>query len=709
MIARLRRVFQRLRGGAPDTASAPAPELLARIDQLEGTLRAVEAALASRAEGHTAWLTNLQAGIGDIHSALGGITATVEVQAQHLKDLNDWLTSTVMTVTSMSTVPVLPSPTLQSMLAPAQPVDRSGALGRAQEVWQVMAWLSNDPAERDTLVSVVMPTRNRRDHLERAIQSVLSQRHRRLELVVVDDGSTDSTGELLESVEDPRVTVLRTPGVGQTQARNMGLDAATGQVITYLDDDNLMHPGWLHAVAWAFDRWPDRQLIYGARLVEDAPARLSKPSGAMPSLDFQPFERRRLEQMNYIDMNTIAHLAGLPGARFDETLPSSTDWQLVLTLTAKYQPLELPAIACLYGTYAPNRVADDPSRMDDNRLVRARVHTTRPIRILSFNELFPLVSETYIHEEMRALAANGASIGFTAARKSISPYPIEEPVWSNLKEAIEVHDPDLIFMYWVTHVGHELPLLENLGRPFALRVHSFDFDVEAIRQLQEHPLCAGVWAYPAQVLQLPGAHALAPIFTSHTSMPPPRPTRDLVFSVSAGLPKKNFPLLMEAMDQLSDLDRGIAVSYSNNEEQTIEDLQRMVAERDNPPFLRVNMPRAEVFDNLSRTAVLTYTVHDGVKMGMPMSIVEAMRAGCCVIHADREELREVLGTSWRPYRTVEDIVRHVREVMVGGPTIEAERQANRAFATEHFCAPERGRRFHTEVSEAIEAWRLRVG
>jgi len=706
MIAGLRRIFGRRRAvattsePAPDPEPAPAAELLERIEQLEGALGAVEATLASTAELHTAWLTNHEAGIGDIHSALSN-------QAQQLNDVSNWLTSTVTLVTAMSSVPVLPSPSLQAIAArDARPVDPVAILRHDQSVWQVMSWLALDPSERETLVSVIMPTRNRREYLERAVRSVLNQRHQRLELVVIDDGSTDSTPEFVETIEDPRVKVLHTTGLGEAAARNLGLASATGEVITYLDDDNLMHPGWLHAVAWAFDRLPDRHLLYGARLIEDASARAGSASGAMPNLEFIPFDRRRLEQANFIDMNTIAHRAGLPEAHFDESLQSVIDWELALVLTARYEPIELPVISCLYGTYASGRIADKPVRLDFARQVLAQVHTTRSMRILCHNELFP-VAETSINEEMSALEAHGARIGFAASRESVSPHPIDQPLWHDLDEAIREHDPDLVFMYGVTHANRELPNLEYHGRPFAVRVHSFDLD--SIRRLQEHPLCAGVWAYPRHAARLQGGHSLAPIFSSHASMPEPQPVRKVVLSVSAGLDGTNLPLLLDGMDQLQDIERWIVAARSPRDHQTADDLERLVAEREKPPKVRVNLPRADVFDLLSRGAAVLYTMHDGVEIGMPMSIVEAMRAGCCVIHADREELREMLGTSWRPYRAVEDIVRHVREVMAGGPAIVAERLANRTFATEHFCAPERGHRFHTEVSDAIEAWRMRAG
>jgi len=206
-------------------------------------------------------------------------------------------------------------------------------------------------------------------------------------------------------------------------------------------------------------------------------------------------------------------------------------------------------------------------------------------------------------------------------------------------------------------------------------------------------------------------HGLVPIFHSHemlleradVTVPA---ARDLVLSVSAGLPKKSWPVLLAALDRLNEYERGIVVARSNGLEQTVTELGIMVSNLSKPPFLEVNLPRSEVFELLSRTSVLIYTLEDGLPVGMPMSLIEALCAGSCVVHPDREEFHSVVGPGFRPYRTVDDIVVHVREIMAGGPRIDEERRANRAWAVANFCDPELGRRFHTEISDALEAWRL---
>ena len=92
-------------------------------------------------------------------------------------------------------------------------------------------------------VSVVIPTYNRVDVLPRAIESVLSQSESDLELLIVDDGSTDDTQEFLSSYEDPRVrSVVHGTNRGANVARNTGIQEATGTYIAFLDSDDEWHP-----------------------------------------------------------------------------------------------------------------------------------------------------------------------------------------------------------------------------------------------------------------------------------------------------------------------------------------------------------------------------------------------------------------------------------------------------------------------------------
>ncbi|MCW7538930.1 glycosyltransferase family 2 protein [Aquabacterium sp. A7-Y] len=95
------------------------------------------------------------------------------------------------------------------------------------------------------LVSVVMPVCNVADYIEQAVNSVLQQDHRNLEVIVVDDASTDGTGSRVEAAfsHDPRIQVLRLPvQQGTYTARNRGMAVARGEFITFHDGDDWSHP-----------------------------------------------------------------------------------------------------------------------------------------------------------------------------------------------------------------------------------------------------------------------------------------------------------------------------------------------------------------------------------------------------------------------------------------------------------------------------------
>jgi glycosyltransferase involved in cell wall biosynthesis len=90
------------------------------------------------------------------------------------------------------------------------------------------------------LVSVVLPTRNRANLLRRSIASVFGQTYQNLELIVINDGSTDNTLEILSAVNDSRLRVLnREINQGAAAARNAGINAARGEFIAFQDDDDV--------------------------------------------------------------------------------------------------------------------------------------------------------------------------------------------------------------------------------------------------------------------------------------------------------------------------------------------------------------------------------------------------------------------------------------------------------------------------------------
>jgi len=94
-------------------------------------------------------------------------------------------------------------------------------------------------------VSIVIPCYNSEQFIERTIYSVLKQSVSELEIIVVNDGSTDSSRDLVERIIDPRIRLINTENNGVSKARNIGLQEAKGELVLFLDSDDLIPNNYL--------------------------------------------------------------------------------------------------------------------------------------------------------------------------------------------------------------------------------------------------------------------------------------------------------------------------------------------------------------------------------------------------------------------------------------------------------------------------------
>lgn len=185
--------------------------------------------------------------------------------------------------------------------------------------------LSNDPA----LMSIVTPTLNQGPFLERTLLSVLNQGYSRLEYIVQDGGSEDNTLDLLRSYRGrlSRTDSKKDSGIGE--ALNRGFKHANGEILAYLNSDDLLLPGSLHFVAAFFDEHPDVDVVYSHRLIVDSNdseiGRWVLPihdHDVLPWADYVPqetlFWRRRIWDQ--------------AGGAMDESFRFAVDWELLLRL-----------------------------------------------------------------------------------------------------------------------------------------------------------------------------------------------------------------------------------------------------------------------------------------------------------------------------------------------------------------------------------------
>ena len=126
-------------------------------------------------------------------------------------------------------------------------------------------------------VSIVIPTRNRRASLERSLASVEAQRFRDFEVVVVDDGSVDGTAAWVRA-RHPAVLLLETgQSIGAAAARNRGVERARGEIVAFLDDDDVWRPSFLDVQVAQLEAHPEADLGTTGHVEIDTQRRVFRP------------------------------------------------------------------------------------------------------------------------------------------------------------------------------------------------------------------------------------------------------------------------------------------------------------------------------------------------------------------------------------------------------------------------------------------------
>lgn len=110
--------------------------------------------------------------------------------------------------------------------------------------------------KQDVLVSVIIPLYNVRPYLAEAIESAAHQTYQNLEIILIDDGSTDGSGRICDdyAAADPRIRVIHQENKGISSARNKGLETMTGEIAAFLDSDDAYHPEYISTMLEAMER-----------------------------------------------------------------------------------------------------------------------------------------------------------------------------------------------------------------------------------------------------------------------------------------------------------------------------------------------------------------------------------------------------------------------------------------------------------------------
>lgn len=218
-------------------------------------------------------------------------------------------------------------------------------------------------------VSVILPTRNRGRILAHAIASVLAQEDVRLELIVIDDGSTDDTPQVAESFADDRIVFeLNAEGGGGNAARNKGIRLARGPVLAFIDDDDRYLPRKLRTELDLLAERPDVDVILSGFISEarlfDESSWVARPN---PAIDDNDRFREGLFLRTLRKATPgicVRKEAALRAGGFDEALRRSQDFDFLVRLSKIARCIAIPDVLWVKSWQADSIAKGRRDKMD---------------------------------------------------------------------------------------------------------------------------------------------------------------------------------------------------------------------------------------------------------------------------------------------------------------------------------------------------------
>ena len=188
-------------------------------------------------------------------------------------------------------------------------------------------------------VSVIIPTYNRAHTIEKSVRSVLAQTYEDLEVIIVDDASTDDTDKIVNSFGDTRVVYHKLPyNKGASGARNEGVKLAGSRIIAFHDSDDIWRPQKLEKQISYLDLHPEFDMIYGKMMIHSEEKSYEFPNDAICGDlegNLYPWLLRRNTigaPTMLIKKDSFEEIGG-----FDDSLRCIEDWEFVIRFSQKHK------------------------------------------------------------------------------------------------------------------------------------------------------------------------------------------------------------------------------------------------------------------------------------------------------------------------------------------------------------------------------------
>lgn len=185
-------------------------------------------------------------------------------------------------------------------------------------------------------VSVVIPAYNSVDYLPDALESALGQTFSDIEVIIVNDGSSDHTDQWVLSQTDPRITLISQENLGKSAARNRGISQSQGEYIAFLDADDIWEPTKLEKQVQCLDADPDIGLVYTWTALADE---AGLPTGRILASEAEGMVWKALILKNILTCGStpvVRRQCFDTVGVFSQKLPLAQDWDMWIRIAAGY-------------------------------------------------------------------------------------------------------------------------------------------------------------------------------------------------------------------------------------------------------------------------------------------------------------------------------------------------------------------------------------
>jgi glycosyltransferase involved in cell wall biosynthesis len=184
------------------------------------------------------------------------------------------------------------------------------------------------------MFSVVIPTYNRAGFIKKTVESVLAQSFEDFEVIVVDDGSSDDTSEIIATIKDTRVSYHPKSNEERAVARNTGASMASGRYVTFFDSDDLLYEDHLNVALEMIDRHNEPEIFHLGYDIKDESSGSKQPVNTLPAT-----ANDLLITGNYLSCNGVflrKDIADQYHFNTDRALSGTEDYELWLRLASRF-------------------------------------------------------------------------------------------------------------------------------------------------------------------------------------------------------------------------------------------------------------------------------------------------------------------------------------------------------------------------------------